>query len=102
MIASGFQHGRVAESRPASAARRPETIRMDEEDGKTGARARQSGQLNASAGVPAQSLCLSPILFRHPLHVECTQSSRILKPAETGLVRADLPKIRYRSEENTP
>jgi hypothetical protein len=30
---------------------------MDEEDGKTGARARQSGQLNASEGVPAQSLC---------------------------------------------
>jgi hypothetical protein len=30
---------------------------MDEEDGKTGARARQSGQLNAPEGVPAQSLC---------------------------------------------
>ena len=30
---------------------------MDEEDGKTGARARQSGQLNAAHGVPAQSLC---------------------------------------------
>ncbi len=56
VIASGFRRWRVAGSPepPLRAGLRPSV--MDEEDGRTGARARQSGQLNASQGVSTQSL----------------------------------------------
>ena len=68
VIASVFQsRARGGTSQPPPPAGLRPSV-MDEEDGKTGARARQSGQWNASEGVPAQSLCLfrlrSATIFR--------------------------------------
>jgi hypothetical protein len=55
---------------------------MDEEDGKTGARARQSGQLNALQGVPAQSLRPFPSTIHSG--IRATPANRILSARKRG------------------
>jgi hypothetical protein len=87
--------------------RRAETIRMDEEDGRTGPRSRQFGRLNAPTGVTVQSL--PNISVPHPFAVATAteREEKMLSQKLTAAVRPPFtvhcpPFTKEQHHENVP